>query len=283
MSPGHLVPLPDPDGDQPLGEVEWVLYQVNYLLPEEQVVVTIPPETLACDALQLMKRQGYSQLPVVQEDAVVGVFSHRSFAEGVLDLAGEGRLRAEQLPVIDFVEQLTFTDVKTDIGEILTQLDADDAVLVGNARRLVGLATPMDALRFFYRVANAFLLIQEIERGIRILLQAALTGDELAVAMARCRLDAVGASRSAPAVLEDLSFGDYLQLIGNRENWVYLQPFFGTSRELVMAKLKPVNQLRNDAFHFRRELTDGDYERLSGVRGWLRIRLVLSRRVDGVS
>ena len=36
MSPGHLVRCPDPDGDQPLGEVEWVLYQVNYLLPEEQ-------------------------------------------------------------------------------------------------------------------------------------------------------------------------------------------------------------------------------------------------------
>lgn len=276
MSSGRLVPVPSPDdGAQPWGDIEYVLYQVRYLLPEVQRLVTVTPETVACDALSLMKHHGYSQVPIVQHDAVLGVFSHRSFSEGVLEFAGESRLRPEKLPVIDFVEELGFAELRTDIGDLLTQLDVDNAVLIGTPRRLVGIATPMDALRFFYRAATAFLLVQEIERGIRILLTAALSGNDLGKAMTRCKLDVPNRAGGAPSTLEDLSFGDYLQLISNKENWVYLKPVFGTSRDLVMTKLRPVQQLRNDAFHFRRELTDTDNERLRSVRRWLRIRLQL--------
>lgn len=267
--------LPD-DSDR--SDMEHVLYRVNHLLPEDQHLLTIPPTTRASDALRLMKQHGYSQLPILHENDVVGVFSHRSFADGVLDLAGERRLRAEDLPVIDFAEQLTYADVTQDIGEILTPLDRDGAVLVGNSERLLGIATPIDVLRYFYRVASAFLILQEIERGLRVLIKEALPGDELFEAMDRCRASAPERPVSDQARgIEDLSFGDYVQLIGNKDNWPRVQPLFGTSRELVLAKLKPINQLRNVAFHFRRDLTDADRERLGGVRSWLRIRLMLTR------
>jgi predicted transcriptional regulator len=83
MSSGHLVPLPPPDGrGQQLGEVAHVLYQVNHMLPDDQTMVTVSPDTIARDALRLMKQHGYSQLPVMQQGAVVGVFSHRSFCRG---------------------------------------------------------------------------------------------------------------------------------------------------------------------------------------------------------
>jgi CBS domain-containing protein len=276
MSSGRLVPVPSPDdGAQAWGDIEYVLYQVKYLLPETQRLVTVTPETVVREALSLMKHHGYSQVPVVQHDAVLGVFSHRSFSDGVLELAGESRLRPEELPVIDFVDELGFAELETDIADLLAELDVDNAVLIGSPQRLVGIATTMDALRFFYRAATAFLLVQEIERGIRILLAAALSADDLGNAMNRCKLEVVNRTGGAPSTLEDLSFGDYLQLIGNKENWVDLEPVFGTSRELVMTKLRPVQQLRNDAFHFRRELTDTDRERLRSVRRWLRIRLRL--------
>ena len=67
MSAGRLIPVPSPDDDaaQPWRAVESVLYQVGYLLPDSQVV-SVPPETVAREALSLMKRRGYSQLPVLQ-------------------------------------------------------------------------------------------------------------------------------------------------------------------------------------------------------------------------
>jgi hypothetical protein len=270
------VSLEPPDEPEPEGVAD-VLYQVFELLPEDQIVLAVSPSTTAAEALQLMKARGYSQVPVIQNNTVIGVFSHRSFANGVLELAGESKLRAEQLPVADFVEQLAFVDLKTEIVEILPRLDADNAVLVGSPRRLLGLATPIDALRYFYRVASAFLLVQEIERAIRILLRSALGPSELAEAVARCSPKYGGRPELAPSSLEELSFGDYVNLVSNKENWSHLQPVFGTSRDLVLAKLKPVNQLRNDAFHFKRELDERDFERLSGVRSWLRIRLLVAQ------
>lgn len=223
-----------------------------------------------------MKEFGYSQLPVLHNDEVVGVFSHRSFADGVLDLEGEKKLRAEDLPVLDFVEQLSFSDVQAEVDEILDRLDTDNAVLIGSPRALVGIATPMDALRYFHRLTSAFLVLQEIERAIRVLLGYVYSDDDLKEAVARSAPTHQPEHGRAPTRIEDLSFGEYVQLIGNKETWAQLQDVFGTSRELVLAKLRPINQLRNDAFHFRRELVKDDYDRLTSARGWLRLRLVVA-------
>jgi hypothetical protein len=274
-TPRHLAAV-DTARDVSARSVAHVLYQVSELLPDQQTVLSVPPTTTASDALKLMKEHGYSQVPVIQNNIVVGVFSHRSFANGVLDLAGESKLRAEQLPVLDFVEQLAFADLAAEITDILPRLDRDNAILVGTSRRLLGLATPMNALHYFYRVANGFLLLQEIERAIRLLLGSVLGPADLAEALARCSTKYSADPKAAPSAFEELSFGDYVNLVGNKTNWSRLESVFGTSRELVLAKLKPVNQLRNDAFHFKRELTDDDFARLSGVRSWLRIRLVLA-------
>lgn len=282
MSTSHLQPVPQPDEPSDI-HFEHVLYQVNELLPEDQQLVTVPPDTLASDALRLMKLRGFSQLPVVQDGEVVGVFTHRSFADGVLELEEESKLHAEQLPVFDFLEQLSFANLSADIDEILDRLDQDNAVLVGSSENLVGIATPMDTLRYLHRLAAAFLLLQEIERAIRILLRRAFSEDELAVAIERCsRVKSTEASRS-PSSVDDLSFGDYVQIVGQRGNWDALREVFGTSRELVLAKLRPINDLRNDAFHFRRELRQDDYERLVTTRGWLRLRLRVARSKAGPS
>ena len=177
MNSAHLSPVPSPDDRNQRAQLAGsILYQVNSVLPDTQQLVTVEPKTPASDALAMMKLHGYSQLPVVQHGTLFGVFSHRSFADGVLELSADRRLRPEELPVMDFLESLTVVDPKVDIGDVLDRLDLDNAVLVGRLDRLVGVATPMDALRFFVRVTNAFLLVQEIERAIRILLHEALKG-----------------------------------------------------------------------------------------------------------
>jgi hypothetical protein len=214
-------------------------------------------------------------LPVVLGDGrVIGSFSYRSFAAGVLELEGENKVRAETLTVADFVEQLSFADLGSDVEQILAELDRDDALLVGTTHRIVGIATPMDVLRYFYRVASAFLMLQEIEHAIRELIRCSLSDAERGAAIARLS----STSRFPPATegrLEDLSFGHYVQLVENKTSWEELNGAFGASRESAVARLRATNELRNDAFHFRRELEPDDYERLVRTRAWLRIRLQL--------
>jgi hypothetical protein len=141
----------------------------------------------------------------------------------------------------------------------------------------------MDALRYFHRVTSAFLLLQEIERAIRILLKCGFSDAELFAAIARCMRGRARHGAATPTTIEKLSFGDYVQIIGDPDSWAHLQVVFGTSRELVLTKLRPVNQLRNEAFHFRREFERDDYDRLIATRGWLRIRLKVASRAEVTS
>ncbi len=48
-------------------------HMVNRIVPEEQDVAAIPPETLARDALELMDKHGYSQLPVQQGRSMIEI------------------------------------------------------------------------------------------------------------------------------------------------------------------------------------------------------------------
>ena len=56
-------------------------HRVRSLIPDDQKLAAIPPETLVSEALKLMKKNHYSQLPVVAGDAVLGIFSFRSFSD----------------------------------------------------------------------------------------------------------------------------------------------------------------------------------------------------------
>jgi len=71
-----------------------VFHRLNSVLPDNQRMVTVPPETKTSEALQVMRQHGFSQLPVIVGDEVLGLFSYRSFAHAVLALASESGNRS---------------------------------------------------------------------------------------------------------------------------------------------------------------------------------------------
>jgi hypothetical protein len=82
-----------------------------------------------------------------------------------------------------------------------------------------------------------------------------------------------------PATASEMDFNDYIQLVGHGENWRFFAPVFGGMRETVRAKLEDVRELRNDVFHFKRELTWEDHEKLAQYRDWALMR---ARRADAL-
>jgi predicted transcriptional regulator len=60
-----------------------LFHRINRIIPEKQSLLTFPPGRLVKDAIALMRQNGYSQVPVVDNGEVLGVFSFRSFAQGV--------------------------------------------------------------------------------------------------------------------------------------------------------------------------------------------------------
>jgi CBS domain-containing protein len=244
------------------------LRSFNRVLPEGQEIIWADPEMSAREALTMMEEHGFSQLPVRSTNGrLIGAFTYRSFARAVARSERENDIAS--LPVTEFVEQLKCVVTSQPFDELLDELDERDAVFVGTAERLLGVATPMDVLRYLYDVANAYVLLQEIEMALRDLIRSSITDEQLAECAATS-LSAAYLKEPIPRTLEDMSFADYKTILARGDTWGLFEGVFGAgTRKRVGSRLNTVNVLRNDAFHFRRKLGIEDHEELRGVRDWL--------------
>lgn len=258
-------------------DYEEVFHRLNSVLPEEQEVVSIDPETAAGRALQIMREHGFSQLPVVSGDIVLGAFSFRSFA---LSVPPGGHIDPLALPVSEFLEEREFARPQSEFKRITDALDRDGCVFVGSPDGLVAVATTVDVLRYLLSVANVYVLLQEIELALRALLRI-VAGSSQPAAWMHESLTRRPEQEQKPQ-FEEMSFGEYMMILEKKTKWAELETAFGSARPTVIARFRKVNELRNVAFHFKREMTAEDHQALSAAREWLLVRLrILDQRRKG--
>ena len=81
-----------------------------------------------------------------------------------------------------------------------------------------------------------------------------------------------------PTKLEDMTFNDYVQIVGDGRSWEHFQPIMGGNRARTRAKLEQLRDLRNVIFHFKRGITVEEYETLAAGREWM---LMKARAAEG--
>jgi len=239
-------------------------------------------DTPAWDALDRMRDDNFSQLPIVNDDGhVIGVFTWKSFAVRTLDYRGQ-KIDACELTVADCMEPAEFippddyidTNRATDWGEI-------DHILVGDAKNLAGVLTTADVFGRLTDFAEAFVLLYEIELDLRDLFASVYGADQLD------QLFQELSPEKAPPIraLHDMVFGHYVQVISSRDRWPDFEPVLKTAREAATADLKRVNEVRNAVFHFRRQILPRDTDALRRFRDRLRMRMEQYQRgrPNGVS
>jgi CBS domain-containing protein len=258
-----------------------LFHRVNSVIPEAQEVVTVDPSTTVAAALVLLERHRFSQVPVVRGVEVLGSFSYRSFARRAIELP-RGPYRLEQLPVEEFTEDLDIAHATAELVSVFEALDRDDAVLIGAPNDLQAIVAPMDVLRYLYRLAEPYVQLGEIERSLRMVVAASVDGEELAEC-ARRALERLYEGREAelPIQAEAMTLGELVAIVRDGRNWKHFEPLLGSQRELVAARLRPLPDLRNDVFHFRRELTDEDRMTIAVARNWLLSKLRGAPLVEG--
>lgn len=252
------------------------IFSVDEVLPEEQDLVVLEPRTTVQRAIEIMCKEGFSALPVMKDNHVLGVFSFRSLATE-LRSAAEVERDVLSLPVESFLERYHFAQITDEMSQLFNEFDLREAVLVGKPTELLGIVTTIDALRYFYKVASPYVLLREIELAIRALIKWSIS----ATAFSECVERSLGKhyrerAKALPDRVENLTFHDYVMIVGHGENWPNFEEAFGGTRMMIRAKLKDLPELRNDLFHFRREITASEYDELRLKRDWLldRIRLV---------
>jgi predicted transcriptional regulator len=253
--------------------VSELFHQINRVLPADQNLLTLPPEMCAREAIGLLWKHRFSQAPVVEGGSVLGVFSFRSFARRAAEFELKDLLQQKNAPgdflVEDCVEQFDFARVTNEMQQVFDAMERDNGVLVGTPERLQGILTPMDFLRYLYKLASPFVLVSEIELALRALIRLALTPDQLSECALRSLRQHFETADKVPRTLEAMTFDNYRQLIAHGDNWPLFAPILGANRNRAAAKLKEIGDLRNDLFHFKREISVEDHEVLSEHRNWL--------------
>lgn len=248
-------------------------HQVNNLIPDDQELLSILPDTPVLQAIKLLRENRFSQLLVKQGDEVLGVFSYRSFS---VHVANNGQINLDygKLPVDEFLEPLQYVSVRDDLESTFGHLDHDDAVLVGQNNNAQGIVTAMDVLRYLYRVTSLFVILGEIELTLRRIIITCVNEDKLLICIENCndKLSKNPKSRKhlLPSSLDEMTFKNYEHLLSM--NWGEFEKAFGDGewqRKNTQAKLDQVGGLRNDVCHFRRETTSEDSVVLWNFRYWL--------------
>ncbi|MEZ4644866.1 MAG: CBS domain-containing protein [Chloroflexota bacterium] len=249
-------------------------HRVQGLVPVEQELTAIPPEMRVSEALKLMQQEHYSQLPVVAGDAVLGVFSYRSFSTKAVAKQKSAKDPLGDLPVEDFLEEFEYIHPSEDWNRVLKYLNQDDAFFVGHRDGIEGMVTTTDLLEYFRDIANPFILIAEIEQSLRRIIQTCIDGEKLSNAL-ESSLKTAYKGREVPTDLSAMTFDNFVQIISNNGNWPYFEQMFGhqpETRKRTEARLRQVGAWRNDVFHFRRPLDSWELNALSETREWLHTR-----------
>jgi CBS domain-containing protein len=242
-------------------------HDVGSVFPDDIGLVQVEPSTTVSEALQLMAPKRYSQVPVIRNGTVCGVFSLWSLAQHLMDFPN---LLPQDLDVGDIMEQLPEVTVNDALDQLLEHLNRHDAVLVNSPHGPQAIATGTDVLNYFYNVARPFVLLQEIELSLRYLIEACITGADLQACIER----ALGwkykdSKEELPTTLSEMTFEDYRSIVTAKGNWEFFRGVLGANKDLAGAKLKQIRKIRNDIFHFRDSITVRDHQALTTNRDWL--------------
>ena len=246
-----------------------LFHLVKQILPEAQELVTFHSEKPVAEALELMRKYNLSQVPVMEGKVVLGIFSYRSFAEGMVRFS-EVMPDPLSLAVEEFTEELRFAQITDELEMLLDEFNLKDAVLIGSKAHLQGIITTIDALRYFYKVASEFIMLREIELAIRELIRVSVDKKGLEECIQKSlKRHKEESKQRVPMCLEEMTLHDYVMILRRHDTWDMFRDTFGIERRVVFAKLEKLPELRNTVFHFRRKITIEEYEKLRRVRDWL--------------
>lgn len=220
-------------------------FRVGRLDAANKAVVSVNPSDTLQKAVTIMLTNDYSQLPVMTGPRdVKGVVSWKTIGSRLA-------IKKSCTTVKDFMETAQQISQEESLLGAVDIISKHDYVLViGSDRTVSGLVTASDFNYQFKALAEPFLLVGEIENGIRRMLRGKFKASEL-----QSTKDADDPSRKVNSP-SDLTFGEYIRLLESPENWRKLK--IEIDRTEFIKQLQRIRGIRNDVMHFDPDGLDPD-------------------------
>ena len=209
-------------------------HRVSAFLDGKSPPASVKPESLLKEATTIMQMNHYSRLPVMRnEREVSGIVTWQSIGTRLA-------LGLDCTYVRQCMQPAEVISADTRLFDAVHKVAEHGYVLVRSEKNIViGIVTATDVAHLFEKLARPFLLIGEIENHVRNLIHGKFTLDQLQAAS--------GDERSIEGS-DDLTFGAYYRLLGNKDNWERLN--LDIDREEFIRHLDAVREIRNEIAHF---------------------------------
>ncbi|MFG8501359.1 HPP family protein [Pseudomonas aeruginosa] len=208
-------------------------------LPTANIKITsIKPNSTLAEAITLMLRHDFSQLPVMtSERDVKGVISWESIAPKIIIGKKDSGL------VSDYMKEHNEINITDSIFTAIPRIVENSYVLVRSSdKRISGIITTTDLSLQFRQISEPFLLLAEIENHIRSLIDGIFTKREIT--------SIVNSSEKFRAIesVADLTFGEYIRIFENPDLWKKAN--LRIDKKIFTRELDKVRLIRNNIMHF---------------------------------
>lgn len=218
---------------------------------------TVDAQKSLISTIEIMFEKEYSQLGIKRDGEIVGMISYRSISR-VLSLLK--KLEAEKnLP--GRKAGIAIEDISPRIGPdeelimLFDLLSENPYVIIDeDQEQSLKILTDYDLLQYLRDSIEPFLLIEDIERSIREIIQHGFDN------RLNKELDEFFSERDVrtPSGITDCSFGHYAQFMP--PNWNHFEDYFEENGDFVRRLILEVGDFRNKIFHFRSESYDSHLE-----------------------
>lgn len=233
-------------------------FRIRRLSAANKAPITIPPDAPLQKAVTLLMENDFSQLPVMtNERDVKGMVGWKTIGSHL----AMGKSCAYVRDCMTTYKQVSIDDSFLDAISVISQYGY---VLVRSTdNRISGIITSSDFTWQFKKLAEPFLLVGEIENGVRRLLHGKFSKEDITKAAAP------GDEGLEIESLADLTFGGYIRLIESEDNWAKLA--ISIDRYEFVTSLDKVRKIRNDVMHFDPDgLEDKDVDKLMKFAAFLK-------------
>jgi predicted transcriptional regulator len=189
------------------------------------------------EAITLMMLNNYSQLPVMNGRTVSGVITWETIGHGITNGCSSEH-------VIDYTKkEVEILDYELPLLDAVKKIINNEFALVKKYDNTIsGIVTIADISSQFINVTEPFLLLEQIENHIRNILDGKFLLEEM---KDFCKED--GDIKDIKYI-DDLTFGNYIRIIENPDNWERLK--LSIERSHFIKQLHKIRDIRNDVMHF---------------------------------
>ncbi len=206
--------------------------------------VSIKPDNNLSEAFTIMLKNDFSQLPVMTTDREVkGSVTWKSIGSKLLTGKRSDFVR-------DYVEPAQVISAETSLFDAITLVARHGYVIIHAIDRTIcGIVTASDLSLQLKTLAEPFILVGECESLLRRFIHGKFSAEQLG--QAKYPADTMRIIEG----VSDLTFGEYVHLLENPENWKALN-LLSMDRCIFIEDLKRVKDIRNDVMHFNPEGVD---------------------------